>query len=572
MEDSMKKKLMAYLLLAGVVLTMPVYADDRTPDEYNPDAKYESPSDQANSRIVNDYRTIQANDEGEAFVRNAGKLMQGNVSAKETADPQSVAEAKTKRKVEEAKTERQAVLPIIITGDDAQYENDSGDFTIEGNVTLQQGETHLFSSKAVGNAKSGDVWLLEGGTLKETANTVQANWAHYNFNSKTGELRSIKGESKPDVTGDKKDYYTAPHGIINNGALEIDQGGTYTRCPAVKHEPCLLVKAKTITIVPNERIVAKDVQVFLKGKLIYKRKVWTQTVGEENNRVMPRLGWKSNKGFYVSLDYEQPIGNPLVKNPTKAYMHQVYYTNSKYKPFYGIRHDEPDFYVRLHDGYVYDSDNDFIDEGIWLHKKTDWGLFLKPHRIARGIPLSYEAGITRGLWKYTNENWSSWHTEKFVSLRHDRIYLFGGEKLYLDLMAGRKWVDESVAGTADTVKYGKKLNTNIYHGTIGYRFSKKWNIWETYHNEHKTSYNFTLGQPDFSREWITGVSWKPDDRNLVIVVNRYNSDSGSPTHGNYSTRFIWQHRFCCEFLSVEYERKHYKHDNDWTVKFDIVNW
>ena len=221
---------------------------------------------------------------------------------------------------------------------------------------------------------------------------------------------------------------------------------------------------------------------------------------------------------------------------------------------------------------IYDTDNDLIDEGIWLHKKTDWGLFLKPHRIARGVPLAYEANITHGLWKYTNESWSSWHTEKVIRLRHDRMYPLGGKKLYMDLMAGRKWVDESVAGTADTAKYGKKQNTNIYHATVGYKFSDKWNIWESFHDEHKTSYNFTLGQPDFSREWVTGISWKPDSHNLVSVVNRHNSDSSSLTHGNYSTKFIWRHRFCCEVLSVQYERKHYKHDNDWTVKLDITNW
>ncbi len=197
---------------------------------------------------------------------------------------------------------------------------------------------------------------------------------------------------------------------------------------------------------------------------------------------------------------------------------------------------------------------------------------MKPHRIAKGIPLTYEGYITHGLWKYNNAGWSSWHTETVAKLRHDRFYPLGGKKLYMDLMVGRKWVNESNAATPDTVKFGKNLHTNIYHGTIGYRFSDKWNIWETYHNEHRTSYNFSLGQPSYTKGWYTGISWKPDDHNTISVVNAYNADSGSRTHGNYSTTFKWIHRFCCQELSVSYMRKHYNGDHTFSVRFDFKNW
>lgn len=638
----MKRKLMASVLLAGMAFGMPVYADDdRTPDEYNPNARYESPLTQQKPVIVND-RPVHKHDESDLFAEAAGRIAQRAASGKSTdetkatdkaaaimraeqeaeatlsktdedfepaveketpgheyqarrqlAEQDSVIRTASERRQggekqnvlaqsEEQKTEKvnkeskkqqeNATQPLIITGDDAHYANDSGDFVIEGNVRLEQGTTRLSSTKAVGNAKTGDVWLLTGGTLQEPSNTIQVQWAHYNFNNKTGELRNIEGVSQPDRTGEKKDLYRAPHGIVEDGKMIIDQGGEYTRCPAVLHPPCVSVKAKTITIIPNDKIVARDVQVFARGKLLYSRNVWIQGLKEGASQFGPRFGWKSDKGFYVALDYELPLGNPLAKNPTKAYMRQVYYTKAKYKPFYGVRHDERDFYVRLHDGYVYDSDDDRIDEGIWLHKKMDWGLFLKPHRIARGLPLTLDGHITHGLWKYTNANWSSWHTEKVVYLRHDRFYPAGGKKLYMDLMVGRKWVNESNAATPDTVRFGKNLNTNIYHGTIGYQFSDKWNIWETYHRENKTSYNFSLGQPGYSRGWLTGISWKPDAHNTFSVVNVHNSDSSSPNHGNYSTIFSWKHTFCCEVLSVIYERKHYNGDHSFSVKFDITNW
>ena len=462
-------------------------------------------------------------------------------------------------------------LPLIIKGDDAQYSSESGDFIIEGNVRLEQGLTNVTSTKAVGNANTGDIWLLEGGTLQEPTNRVNARWAHYNFNKETGELLHLKGASSANPRSGKFDYYEAPHGLIEHGMLIMDQGGMSTRCPAVKHHPCVSVKAKTITIIPNDRIIARGVQVFVKGKHVYSRDVWINELNKESKQTKPRIGWDNERGWYASLEYSRPIGNPLLKNPTTFYMEQIFYTKSKYKPFYGITHDRRDFYVRVNSGYVYDSDNDALDEGIWLNKKIDWGLFLKPHRIAKGLPLSIDGYITHGLWKYNHLNWESWHTEKAVFLRHDRFYPLGGKKLYMDLMVGRKWIHESL-NNETTRRYGNSLNTNIYHGTIGYRFSDKWNIWTTYHNEHKTSYLFSKGQPSFVKDLRMGIAWNPDQHNTFTIVNRRNLDSDTRTHGNYTTTFTWRHRFCCELLTVSYEKKHYNHENKWTVKFDFLSW
>ena len=462
-------------------------------------------------------------------------------------------------------------LPLIIKGNDAQYSSESGDFVIEGNVRLQQGLTNVTSTKAVGNANTGDIWLLEGGTLQEPTNRVNARWAHYNFNKETGELLHLKGASSANPRSGKFDYYEAPHGLIEHGMLIMDQGGMSTRCPAVKHHPCVSVKAKTITIIPNDRIIARGVQVFVKGKHVYSRDVWINELNKENKQIKPRIGWDNERGWYASLEYSRPIGNPLLKNPTTFYMEQIFYTKSKYKPFYGITHDRRDFYVRVNSGYVYDSDNDELDEGIWLQKKIDWGLFLKPHRIAKGLPLSIDGYITHGLWKYSNQNWESWHTEKAVFLRHDRFYPLGGKKLYMDLMVGRKWIHESLNNDT-TRRYGNSLNTNIYHGTLGYRFSNKWNIWTTYHNEHRTSYLFSKDQPSFVKDLSMGIAWDPDKHNSFTIINRRNLDSETHTHGNYTTTFTWRHRFCCELLTVSYEKKHYNHENKWTVKFDFLSW
>ena len=490
-----------------------------------------------------------------------------------TDDKKASSAVKTDKKDDKNDKDKKdnAKQPLIIKGDDAQYSSESGDFIIEGNVYLEQGTTKMYSSKAVGNEKTGDIWLLEGGRLEEPTNKVYARWAHYNYNKETGELLHIKGASSSSEGSKKLDYYEAPHGLIENGMMIIDKGGITTRCAALQHPSCLSVKAKTITIIPKDRIIARNVQVFVKGKHIYSRDVWINDLQKKSNPITPHIGWDNDKGWYFAVDYRRPIGNPLLKNPTTLYMHQAYYTKSKYKPLYAIRHDEKDFYVRLQDGYIYDSDNDAIDEGIWLRKKMDWGLYLKPHRIAKGLPLSVDAHVTHGLWKYTHRDWSSWHTDGVINLRHDRFYPLGGKRLYMDLLMGRRYVSESLDNRT-TQRYGKHLHSNIYHGVLGYRFSDKWNTWVTYHNEHKTSYLFSKGQPSFKKDWRIGLAWIPDKHNTLSLVNRHNSDNDSRYHGNYSTTLTWVHRFCCEVLTVQYQRKHYNKENKWTVKFEFLNW
>ena len=516
--------------------------------------------------------------EGKGLSASHNEVKNAEVQATVAANEGKPASPDNKRNGSEEKKGAKK-LPLIIQGNDAQYSSESGDFIIEGKVFLEQGTTKMYSSKAVGNEKTGDIWLLEGGTLQEPTNTVYSRWAHYNYNKETGELLHIKGASRSNDNSNKFDYYEAPHGIIENGMMIIDQGGMTTRCPAVKHHPCLSVKAKTITIIPNDRIIARKVQVFAKGKHIYSRDVWINDLQKKANPLSPHIGWDDERGWYASLEYNRPIGNPLLKNPTTFYMKQIYYTKAKYKPFYGIRHDEKDFYVQVNHGYVYDADDDRLDEGRWLHKKIDWGLFLKPHRIAKGLPLSIDGYFTHGLWNYSHLGWKSWHTEKAVYLRHDRFYPLGGQKLYVDLMMGRKWAEESYGNFAkwDAVnrvvrRYGNNLSSNIYHGTVGYRFSDKWNIWTTYHKEHRTSYLFSKGQPSFTKDWRMGIAWSPDKHNTFTIVNRRNMDSRSRTAGNYTTTVSWYHRFCCEMLSVSYQRKHYNRKNEWTVKFDFLNW
>ena len=188
-------------------------------------------------------------------------------------------------------------LPISFTGDKAEYDSVSGDFYLSGNVVITQGREKLVTNYAQGNMKTGDVWLEQGGSIVEPGSTLSGKWAHYNFNTKTGEIKEVGG------TGDK-DWYTAPHATIHPDKMVMDQGGTMSRCPAVEHTPCLSVTAKTFEIYPKQKMVAKDVQVFVKGKHVLSKDIWERDLTETNKtRIIPRIGYDgSDNGAFIKID------------------------------------------------------------------------------------------------------------------------------------------------------------------------------------------------------------------------------------------------------------------------------
>ena len=434
-------------------------------------------------------------------------------------------------------------MPITLLGEHAVYDQVSGDFHAEGNVKVSQGGQDIYTTRVKGNMKTGDIWLLEGGTLVEEGAETNAEWAYYNFNSKTGELKKLSGKNG-------KDYFKAPHGTVYPDRMILDEGGSTTRCPAVKNPSCMEIKAKTFEIYPGEKMIARDVQVWVRGKHIYSRDVWENDLTDNNKeRLMPHVGFKdSDKGAYINLSYERPLSDK-----TTAYADLNYYTKDGYKPLYGLRHNERNFVLTFENGW-------FEDDDAWVKKQTDLRFDYKPHHFSDKLPLSYSFYAEHGLWKNEDTGERSWHTEYGAFLNHDRIYLFNSPNTTLDMTIGKKWTHESKTGDTES--------TNVYYATLGQKLSDKWNTWVGWYKEDFTTRLFTYDQPDMQTELRNGLSYKMDDKNIFTIVNRYDLDRNT----NYETDYRWTHRFCCWQVSLEYQQEHYKNDNSFEIKYEFVNW
>ena len=503
----MNKKLLAAVCLAAAATLNTAWADDYT----SGDGRYEEPN------------------------------FDMNVTQEEAAavkDDKDMTEAKDGE-------EKAAPLPITMTGEYASYDSVSGDFVAEGNVVITQGTETLKTVRAEGNMKTGDVWLKQGGTLVEPDSVMNGEWVYYNFNNKTGEIKQIHGKGN-------EDFFRAPHATIYPDKMVVDQGGETTRCPAVEHSPCLLIKADTFEIYPHDKMVAHNVKVYVKGKHVYSRDTWVNNLNDDGGtRIMPSIGYDGDddKGAYIKLKLDYDIDEN-----TNLHAELPYYNRGHFKPIFQAKHDQRNYYVTYQSGWEEEDDE-------WVNKKNEIGFYYKPHYFIDGIPVTYRLYAHRGLWENDETGRQSWHTEYGAYLTHDRIYLFDSKKTFLDLTIGKKWVNESY--TDET------RSTMMYYGTLGQKLGDKWNTWVGYYREKVTSDLYDLGQPDMERELRNGISYKPDDRNTFSIVNRY--DTGK--HENYETIYSWTHRFCCWAITFEYEHAQTEdEDTQWNIRYEFLNW
>ena len=437
--------------------------------------------------------------------------------------------------------ESQQVAPIQLNGTKGEYDSASGDFYLAGDVVITQGEERITTELAYGNVKSGDVWLEQGGTLEEPGTTIQGQWVHYNFNTKTGEIKEISGSSE-------KEWYSARSAHIYADHTALEEGGVLSRCPAKLHPPCLSVQASRFEIYPQEKIVAHDVKVFVRGKQIYSRKLWVKDVKSGGTRILPRVGYAGDdNGAYIKLDGEWHFSEK-----TSASAELVQYEKAGFKPNYALKQNERNFSAELSDGWAEDDDD-------WYKKEHNVRLDYKPHYFMDGVPITYSGYFEAGKWTNDETGKDSNRREGAVYLNHDPIYLFNSQKTILNLTMGRKWAHESSSD--------EDSSTNLYYATLGHKLTDNLTTWVGYYHEDLTSALFDLGQPDMEKELRNGLSYDLDDRNTFTVVNRYDVGGGH----QFETNYRWLHHFCCWALEVEYQQKQYEDEDHLRVYYYFYN-
>ena len=463
-----------------------------------------------------------------------------------TSAGQETVKEQKKRQKEGRTVASESTLPITIYGDQVIYNSETGDFEAKGNVRMYQGSQKLYTAQAHGNSKSGDIYLETGGRIINasggTESVTDGQWGHYNFIDKTGTVKDIKGSNGTDI-------YGADIGQIYPDRVELTEGAHTTKCPAVKHPPCVEVRANKVVIYPKDKLIAYDVKVYMKGRHIYSRDRWINRFGEGSSQsLMPHIGYSDEHGTEIRYNLQVPVTE---NNTFNAQLR--YYSKIGWRPIFEDTQNEKNFYVRIQDGHDEDGDNN------WIRKKHDIKVGYKPHKFDKNIPLNYSAYYSHGLWK---DKWKqSWHTEYGAFLTHDPIRLTHEKMpLYLNLGAGRKWVDED--------KSRDKRSTNLYSTTLNKSFEGGWNTWLGYYYQKLHTSIFNYSNPDMEKEIQWGIGKRFGHTDSLQFVRRF--DKGRSQVYEYIYR--WTHDFCCFRLGLEYRDKKYKNDHEWSVTYDLYRW
>jgi hypothetical protein len=445
---------------------------------------------------------------------------------------------------EESPSQKQSELPVTIFGDHVIYHSDTGEFTATGNVRLYQGSQRLYTTEARGNAIDGDVYLLQGGRMIDSPSTTDAEWGHYNFKTRTGTVRNMKG-----TNGD--DLYKADIARIYPDRTELTSGGSVTRCPAVKHPPCVEVRADHVVIYPNDKIIAYNVKVYLKGKHIYTRDRWINRLndGESTQSLVPHIGYDDDQGFKVRYNYSLDLSD---NNTLRADV--KYYSKVGWRPMFSDTQYERNFYIRYQEGFDEDDDDN------WIRKMRDIKFGYRRHKFSDYLPLNYSGYISHGLWK--DDYHRSWHTEYAVFIDHDPIYLTHDQRpLTLNLGVGRKWIDESEADHME--------KTWLYSATMSKGLGAGFNTWLGYYWQKRRASIFDYGRPDMDRELQFGLAKSFGNRDHVTFITRYDEAE----HNIYEYIWRWSHDFCCFRLMFEYRDKRYSGgDDEWDVQYELFRW
>ena len=426
--------------------------------------------------------------------------------------------------------------PITFEGDDISFDERTGEVLAKGHVKITQAESRVLADAIKGNTKTDEVHIEDKAHMLQVSKprvVLDGYKTDYNYEKKTGVMSNAKGKlEKQYITGEKLEFYPERVVLYN---------GTVTKCSA--KVPDYHTSAAKIEIWPNERMVLHNVKFWIKNKVILSKSFYTVDLSNNaKDTIFPRVDYNSADGVSIS----QTLDYPLYKN-VKAYVDVNYYFKYGFKNVYGTTWDNANNHLNLQDGSFEDSDDN------WIKKEPTLKYFYGTNRIGTS-PFKYDIGAEIGRW--TDSKKTSWHRKYYVDLSRDPIDF--GKKLYLHTSAQYSVTEESYDDS--------RINGLSYNAVFVKEFNDRLAVYSGYHYTQNTKANslFNYDSEDYAKKWESGISYRVDDRNRIVIGENYDLDSKTIKDVDY----YWYHDIHCAQMILRYREKR----QSWQVHFAFTPW
>ncbi|MBR1397524.1 MAG: LPS-assembly protein LptD [Selenomonadaceae bacterium] len=421
--------------------------------------------------------------------------------------------------------------PAVFEGDDLTYNADTGEFVATGKVDIIQIDGRRFQSKEIsGNVKEQEIRVDGRAHMLSVAPnaprvTLDGYRTVYNYGTQTGKMGRARGKAgEYYITGKRFEFY--PDHIVVFDA-------TQTKCSAAN--PDYRVSAEKMEIWPEQVIKMYKVKFWIKNTVVASKAYEERDLNATQENNFPRVGYNKDHGLYVEQRFERAITDHL-KSVTNAHIE----TKKGIRSNTEIRYDNRDTSAKFVYGFYSDSDN------VWIQKEPS--LILNYGRHFGSSPYSYGLGYEIGHWR--GNSISSTHQKYEVGFDRDPINI---HKYLLFLHTGYSITRESADNS--TVK---GLN---YSALLFREYNERFAAFTRYSYNKNTSKNslFDFDNDDYSRKFTTGLSYRLDDKNRIVIGADFDTDRGSLEDLDY----YWFHDLHCSQIIMRYREKRDKFEARW---------
>lgn len=428
------------------------------------------------------------------------------------------------------------MAPIVFEGDDISYDEATGNVYAKGNVKITQEAAKITSDEMKGNTQTFDVWVDGKAHITQTVKPrldLNGYNSYYNYQKREGTMEKMAGRADEQfIKGEKIEFFPDEIIVYN---------GTTTKCPAKK--PDYHMSASKIEIWPNQKMIAYNAKFWIKDTILYSTKRYETKIGDNaSDNAFPKIGYNSDDGVYVKQKFEHAFNDTL-----SAFADIGYYSKHDFKNDYGLVWRQPSYYVVAETGDFQD------DDGNWIKKEPNFR-FVYPTKKIGSTPYNYRFDAEYGKWSDAYK--TSWHQDYELYFSRDAIKLTDSLKLYLG--AGYQIVKESYNGMS--------IDTFKYDATLYQTLTPKISVWTGYHYTKNdiasTLFNYDVA--DVGKELASGISYRFDDKNTLVIAQSYDLERSRTADMDYT----WYRNLHCWKASLTYREKR----DEWKFKVDVAHW